>query len=208
MLNKYFDKIYLINLDKRTDRLEKCNEEFAKINSTFTRIPAIDGSKLKIKLDNQDGKVRWNKGAYALAKTTVNLLEDAIDNNYERILIFEDDIEFSPLFDIVADDFFKIMPEKYDLAFLGITHTGYPSMYNTHWDRVRSAFSCHAYSVGKHMLGTYKKMLEELENPIDYYTNLIIGGRQNSFATHKKLVYQVSGISDIEGGYYNVDFTR
>lgn len=208
MLNKYFDKIYLINLDKRTDRLEKCNEEFAKINSTFTRVSAIDGSTLGLVLDNKGGTVRWNLGAYALVQTTINILQDAIDNNYERILIFEDDIEFTQIFDLAIEDYMMTMPEKYDLAFLGITHTGSPSMYNTHWDRVRSAFSCHAYSVGKHMLENYKKLLSNLDNPIDYYTNIIIGSRMNSFSTHRKLVYQINGVSDIEGGYYNVDFTR
>lgn len=208
MLNNYFDKIYLINLDKRTDRLEKCNEEFTKICSTFTRVSAIDGSTLGLVLDNNNGAVRWNSGAYALVKTTINILQDAIDNNYQRILIFEDDIEFTPLFNIIFQDYIDTLPEKYDLAFFGITHTGCPNMYNTHWDRIRSAFSCHAYSVGKHILPTYKRLLENLDKPIDYYTNIIIGSRMNSFATHKKLVYQINGYSDIEGDYYNVDFTR
>ncbi len=208
MLNKYFDKIYVINLDRRTDRLESITAEFERIGSTFTRISAIDGNTLDVEPDNKNGTLRWNKAAYALALTTIQILEDAIANNYENILIFEDDVKFNPLIDLIGDEFLCSMPKKYDLVFLGLAHTGYPTLYNPYWDKVKSCFGCHAYGVGKHMLLSYKKLLEKLDRPIDHYTNIIIGSRLNSFSTRKKLAYQESGISDIEGGYYNVSFTK
>jgi hypothetical protein len=42
----WIDKIYLINLDRSKDRLEKCIEQSKKYNFTFERFQAIDGSKI------------------------------------------------------------------------------------------------------------------------------------------------------------------
>lgn len=209
MLNEYFDNIYVINLDKRTDRLEACQREFDKIGATFERVPAIDGSTLgDIELKAQRDEMRWNKGAYALTLTTIKVLEDAIEKGYNNILIMEDDIEFHPLFDINARKALKTIPENYDLAFLGYTHTRPPVRHNGYWQKMVSAFSCHAYSVNKHMMKFYLSLLKRLDAPIDHHTNTIIGARMNSYSTNEKLVYQVDGVSDIEGGFYNVGFTR
>jgi GR25 family glycosyltransferase involved in LPS biosynthesis len=207
MFEKYFNKTYLINLDRREDRLESSLLEFDKINSSFTRFPAIDGSILDIEIETTDN-LRWNKSAYALTLTTIEILKDAIENEYENILIFEDDVEFHPCFDILFDSYMISAPKKYDFLFLGYTNTSAPSTYNTHWDKVRSSFSCHAYAINKHMFKPFLKLLSNLDKPIDYYTNIIIGSRLNSFNSKTKLVYQKNGISDIEGGFYNVNFTR
>lgn len=207
MLDKYFDKKYVINLTRREDRLEEVTKEFEKIGETFTRFEAIDGKALDV-IINAEEKVRFNKSAYALCLTTIKILEDAIANDYDSILIFEDDIEFAPCWDIQIQNYLNYIPKNYDLVFFGITHTGAPSYYNSYWDTIRSAFSCHAYAINKHMFKPYKELLENLDSPIDVYTNLIIGSRLNSYSCRTKMVYQKNGISDIEGGYYNVEFTR
>lgn len=211
MLNNYVDEIYVINLDRRTDRLEECREEFAKINTEFTRVSAIDGKTLDVEIPVVHGK-RWNKSAYALTLTTINILEEAIRKKQKRIMIFEDDIEFHPLMDVLGGEYMNFMPAKFDFAFLGYTPTGSLTDVNAYWLRFYAGFSCHAYMINDHIIPMYKKMLEKLDNPIDYYTNMIMGGRLNSIAARPynqcKLVYQKSGISDIEGGYYNVEFTR
>jgi len=207
MFDKYFDKTYLINLDRREDRLKTSLLEFEKIDSTFTRFPAIDGKNIDLEIIETDN-LRWNKSAYALTLTTIEILKEAIDNDYNNILIFEDDIEFHSCFDILFDSYMSSVPNKYDFLFLGYTNTSAPSMYNTHWDKVRSSFSCHAYAINKHMFKPFLKLLSNLDKPIDYYTNIIIGSRLNSFNSKVKLVFQKNGISDIEGGYYNVNFTR
>lgn len=211
MIHNYVDEIYVINLDRRKDRLEECTAEFDKIGSSFTRIPAIDGASLDIDVQATAGK-RWNKSAYALTLTTIDILRKAIEKKQKKILIFEDDIEFHPLMDIIGKDYLDQLPKKFDFAFLGYTPTGSVTDLNAYWLRYYSGFSCHAYIIHDHIMPAYLKMLEKLDNPIDYYTNIIMGGRLNSIAARPynncKLVYQKSGISDIEGGYYNVEFTK
>lgn len=211
---KIADHIYLINLDRRTDRLEKCKERFEEIGLEFERVSAIDGITLDIELPPQTPEKRWNKSAYALALTTIQILEDAQKKGYENILIFEDDVEFNSLFTLWIEEYMNDLNRKFDFAFLGYTLTGLTtsSPLSPRWDRLYSVVSCHAYIINKHIIPMYKKMLENLDNPIDYYVNRIVGARLNSVCAipigKDKLVWQEDGVSDIEGGYYNVKFTR
>lgn len=211
---KIANHVYVINLDRRPDRLEKIKERFQALDLEFERVSAIDGKTLDIELPEQTPEKRWNKAAYALALTTIGILKDAEEKGYENILIFEDDVDFVPLFDTWIDDYIADIPRKYDFAFLGYTLPGLTnsSPMSPRWDKVYSMVSCHAYIINKHMIPAYRKMLEKLDNPIDYYVNMIVGGRLNSICAiplgGQKLVFQENGFSDIENAEYNVEFTR
>jgi hypothetical protein len=212
---KIADHVYVINLDRRTDRLEKIQERFDNLGLDFERVSAIDGKTLDIELPEQTPEKRWNKAAYALALTTIGILKDAEEKGYKNILIFEDDVDFVPLFDTWIDAYIEELDNrKYDFAFLGYTLPGMctSSPMTPRWDKVYSMVSCHAYIINKHMISNYRKMLEKLDNPIDYYVNIIVGGRLNSLCAiplaGKKLVFQENGYSDIEEANYNVEFTR
>ena len=152
--------------------------------------------------------MRWNKSAYALTLTTMEILNDAKEKGYKNILIFEDDIQLDPLFDLKAEEQLKYMPKNYDLLFLGMTHTKTPIRHNAFFSKSVAGFSCHAYAVNAHMYDMYYSLLSKLDSPIDHKTNVILGSRLNSFCCAKNLIWQKSGISDIEGGYYDVKFTQ
>lgn len=211
------EHVYLINLDRRPDRLEKSKKQLDALGIEFERISAIDGQTLDIILPPQTDAKRWNKSAYALTQTTINILKDAEEKGYENILILEDDIVIHPLYDISIDSYLTEVNFKFDFLFLGYTIMGNPPKYFTsRWDKILSMCSCHAYIINKHMITPYRTLLEKLDNPIDYYVNVIVASRMNSFCAiplgNKKLVWQESGISDIEGDgsgvQYNVQFTE
>ena len=44
-LNSYVDKVYVINMDADTDRLESVTKELDKVHTKFTRIPGIVADK-------------------------------------------------------------------------------------------------------------------------------------------------------------------
>ena len=48
MLNQYFDKIFCINLDSRSDRWEEAQKEFIKHSLNVERVSAIQGSKMNL----------------------------------------------------------------------------------------------------------------------------------------------------------------
>ena len=46
-VNKVVDKVYVINLDRDTERLEKMKQQLDKLNIEFTRFSAVLGAQVK-----------------------------------------------------------------------------------------------------------------------------------------------------------------
>ena len=132
------NKIYYINLDRRTDRYEHINNELKKINYTgpIERISAIDGKTLNINnlpntLITNDGKndaLDKNKGLYYIltpgatgcALSHLNIYNKIIDeiNDDNYVLILEDDITIDNNFMNKLNDYINKMPQ-FDILFLG-----------------------------------------------------------------------------------------
>jgi hypothetical protein len=89
-MNRYFDKIYLLNLDRAKDRLEKVTKELSKENFEYSRFKAIDGWKEGLRVPGK--REDWTPGALALNRTTQLILEEAISEGYSNVFIFEDDV--------------------------------------------------------------------------------------------------------------------
>lgn len=112
-LNDYFDLIYMINLDKDTERLEIVTKEFAALNSTFIRVPAVVyGGGISVQ-DRVAGCYLSHITAMKMALRDASKLR--IKPEDLRILICEDDVEFHP--DILTD-LPMIIKEEYDYLFL------------------------------------------------------------------------------------------
>jgi len=73
-----FGGVFVINLDRRTDRLEQFTEEMRKVDLPFERFPAIETDF------GIDGCTLSHLSVFKIAK----------ERGYKNILIFEDDFEF------------------------------------------------------------------------------------------------------------------
>jgi GR25 family glycosyltransferase involved in LPS biosynthesis len=163
--NIYWDKIYIINLKKREDRKNKLIDELinAKIDN-YEFIDAIDGNDEIIKNDykklkeNKNTKIKTS-GHYACLLSHIYVIEKAIENNYEQILILEDDIQF-------VDDFLDRLKEiklfKYDLVYLGGLIPEYKFLM-TNWCKHNSIMCTYSYIINKNIyndvLSIYKSYL-------------------------------------------------
>ena len=98
-----YDKIYCINLDKRTDRWTEFQRDVLEglelDKGKFERISAIDTCMLDFEYS----------GAIGCSLSHLKIWKDMIDNGYDSVLIFEDD--FKPLKS--AKEFKYIMSELY-----------------------------------------------------------------------------------------------
>jgi len=122
IINTYFNKIYIINLENRTDRWEKLVTKLKKYNiHNYIRFIAIDGRKEPYISTFRKMKAYTleTPGAYGLLLTVYNILLDAIEKKYERILILEDDVIFCNYFDSVFNDYIKNIPFNWKLLYLG-----------------------------------------------------------------------------------------
>jgi|GEM_PF-3694006 len=90
-IHQYFDQVYVINLDHRTDRLKQVNELLLNYDIKYKR---QSGVYLKEKYNDilNSTTNTSSLGHLGCILSHVNCCIDAIENNYERILVLEDDI--------------------------------------------------------------------------------------------------------------------
>lgn len=100
-----FDEIYLINLNRRPERLKKMNQMLRLLGIQFKRVEAIDGYNLtqryltSIKflpgyLDPYH-KRPMKLGEIGCFLSHFKVWEDIVNNGYERAIILEDDVHFT-----------------------------------------------------------------------------------------------------------------
>ena len=184
-LNYYFDHVYVLNLDRRPDRLEKMRKSLAKVGIyNWTRFKAIDGkdsphydewSNYRRTRMTFAEKSRFNRkaigsaGSWAILKSTYLMIKDAMKNKYKNFLVLQDDMLFHKNF---VEEFLKIpatVPSNWKILYLGATqhnwnHCEFRSQYYFPMGTADGAFA-----VGLHH-STYKDMLDEImkfDMPVD-----------------------------------------
>lgn len=105
---KRFDHIYCINYYKNNDRLNHIMSEFHRLSITDNfSVERIYPSVLDVDNYNVDKDKFPNIDLYRKAKAHFNCIEKALYENYERILIVEDDASFmndkKMVFDLIDD---------------------------------------------------------------------------------------------------------
>ena len=89
-LNDYFDQIYIINLLRRPDKLTKVLWQMNKLNINIKVIEAVDGRQPDIYYKQK----KINVGAYGYILSWEKVIQDALNHNYNKILILDDDVIF------------------------------------------------------------------------------------------------------------------
>ena len=122
-MEKYVDNVYLINMDKDTERLEKVTKECKKFNINFERFNGVNPLKLsKKELNKYVSKTCQNICPYGLIGSGVShmkIYEDALKNNYKNILVLEDDVYFSEDLYEELNKAMTELQEDYDILYLG-----------------------------------------------------------------------------------------
>lgn len=151
-INKYFDNIYVLNLDRRTDRYEKVKEKMDQLGINFERFSAIDGNNISdsehdfSKFVQGRGMIE-NKYALACLRSHIEIIKDAKKNGYKRILIFEDDVLISKDINVHIQKLRNI--DDWKLLYLG------SSQYN--WNVV----FIEDFFFSKQSLGTFAYAIDE-----------------------------------------------
>jgi GR25 family glycosyltransferase involved in LPS biosynthesis len=122
-INSYFDQVYVINLDIRTDRMKIVDTLLTEYNINYKRISGVYLKNKYEDVPNVHTKTS-SLGIVGCLLSHLKCLQDSKDNNYNRVLVLEDDIKF--LDDHIKRIDFKtlwddIQTVNWDLFYLGAT---------------------------------------------------------------------------------------
>ncbi|CEF67199.1 Glycosyltransferase 25 family member [Strongyloides ratti] len=128
-----FDKIYLINLKRRSERMEKMDEILKTVGFMYERWEAVDGKKLSDEDISKTIKFLPNymdpyhkrpmkKGEIGCFMSHYKIWENVVKNNLNKVIVFEDDVRFSKnatgiLRRLVSD--LDTTNEEWDFIYLG-----------------------------------------------------------------------------------------
>lgn len=182
-INDYFDKVMLINMERRTDRMEQAQAQADRFGFRFQRFEGHD-------------MPGWgNNGCTASHRGVLELIAH---HRWQRTLILEDD--FLIIYENFNERFFQMLPEvpeDWDMLYLGAGYAEVPqARVSKHVIRAGHLKTTSSYAV------TYKqarKMAPHIAGigPIDeLYAQF--NRNDNTYIFDPRLIVQREGYSDIE----------
>lgn len=195
-LNKYFDKIYCVNLDRRPDKWQESQEEFEKWGiKNVERFSAHDGKNL----DSKPFKIKPSE--LGLILSNVDIIRNCIENGIERLLILEDDCYFTE--DVTTlGNLLPQIPSDWDFFYFGGNHNAHkgvkaPERISDSVVRVHHTFSTHAVAINGRFLETMLSKIEQKTAPLDVmFTEL--QKIHNVYCFSPSIAFQRAGYSDIQ----------
>jgi len=198
ILNLIFDRIYCINLDRRADRWASFLEEAKKFGiSNVKRYSAVDGDDLHY---TSGTNKKFPRSAAGLVMTNIGIMEECIRDKVDRVLILEDDVEFTRgISDMSNLDY---IPEDWDSLYFGGNHNTHkgiplPKMYNGGMIKISHTFSTHCVGFKGSFIPNVLDRIKKVNSPLDVaYTDL--QKSHNFYCFYPALAVQKAGYSDIQ----------
>jgi hypothetical protein len=187
-INDVAERVFLLNLDRRPDRLAMFTAQAEKIGLKFERFSAFDGSKephfsewqtysqqpvmpfpkgvgpFKWEWDlynsylsdnhriahyeHKHGKKIMSKGAWGYQKSMIEIIGRAIENDWDSVLIFDDDCLFHRETVRLFDQRMREVPPDWMMLNLGALQYSWESKW-INW-KSNGLYHCRGSSVGSH----------------------------------------------------------
>jgi GR25 family glycosyltransferase involved in LPS biosynthesis len=155
-VNEFFDKVVVINLDRRTDRMEKLIPQLDKLGIQYERHSAVDAKEL---------------GISPITAGTMSHQKVLEENIEKRILILEDDAQFVDNFNEKFEEVMQTLPPDSDIFYLGALlpkSTGkVEDLGNKYWFKQIFSTGSHAYSIHPARVKYFAEKLKDYEWYID-----------------------------------------
>lgn len=162
-VNNFFDNIYCLNLDRRPEKWNKIKDKFEEFGMKVQRFSAIDGDNIPQKILR---KYSINKYAVGCLLSHYEIIKDAKNKGYKKILIFEDDVNFTEDFIFKLEYSINVI-KNWKLLYLGCSQYNWDVEYTNSGYLSKESLGTFAYAIQEDV---YDDILETKSNkslPID-----------------------------------------
>ena len=183
-VNDYFDKVVVINLDRRQDRMDRLDPQLKELGIEYERHSAVDGKALDI---------------VPMIAGTMSHVEVLKKYRDQKILILEDDANFVEDFNEQFEAVIQTLPDNWDIFYLGVLlpkNAGKLTPVNDNWHRQVMSNGSHAYCINPAKIDFFIENLDNYEWYIDVGLR-IFAERCNAYITQPNLVTQFPSYSDL-----------
>lgn len=196
----YFDEIYCINLDERTDRWEHAQDEFRKVG-ILDKVKRFSG-------------IRDVDGRLGVIKSNLAIIKIAKEKKLKNILIFEDDVQFivdNPQ-EVLAKTIQQIGNIKWHLFYLGANTHQKLTKFKPNLILLKNAFAVHSMAYSELMydifINKYEKMkvISTFDDILDVFLARKIQEKYICLMTHPMMTTQMNSYSDIENRIVDYSF--
>ena len=193
LLSQLFPHKVCINLDRRADRWQRMQADFARHGiDGVQRFPAVDGSTMTL-----PPGWRHTAGAFGCLLSHVNVIEEARARKAESVLIFEDDTildpEFTPRFAAFAGE----VPADWDMLYFGALHKNEPVRLIEHVYRITKANSTFAYALKRTVFDAFLELNRRADQVLDVNT-YELQERFNCYCFVPNLAWVQTEYSDVQ----------
>jgi len=207
-INDTFDYVAYINLEKRTDRREKIEQQLNNLSIKAERWNAFTC--------NPYGYTKGLLSAeVACLYSHLTLIKHCKEQRYATVLILEDDAEFLPKFEFNFSERWRLAPKDWSMFYFGGNHTltdpdahrAHPIPGSKHIIKCCYTLTTHAYALKDEVYDVIINALEppdkvfndNLRQSLDlYYAELQWKRQVNAYAFYPALITQSDGFSDIQ----------
>jgi hypothetical protein len=206
-IEDFFDRVVVINLDRRLERWERLNRHLDEIGWPFRRCErfrAVDAAVVKPPAWWQAGE-----GAWGCLQSHLRVIENALIDEVQTLLVLEDDVVFPPDFRDAVQQFLVELPPGWDQLYLGgqYLRNAPPPAHVSHWVmRALNVHRTHAYAMRRDFMAAAYRWLTDYpahaQNPrhhIDHRLGALHEtGQHNVYVPRRWLAGQDEGYSDIK----------
>ena len=186
-VNDWFDQVVVINLDRRSDRMEKLDKQLSDLGITYKRFSAIDADVL---------------GVEPMVAGTMSHVMVMKKYAGKRVLVLEDDALFVDDFNEKFDQAMPELPNDWGIFYLGALlpkGTGeVQDIGNKYWFKQIMSTGSHAYCIKPDMMNEIAYKLDGYQWYIDIGLRLENEFR-NCYIVQPNLVTQFASFSDLRG---------
>jgi hypothetical protein len=194
-LNDIFDRIVVINLDRRPDRLAEFDEQAKKVGLEYERHSAFDAEGI---VDNRGRPMR---GIKACTTSHYDVLTKAMDDGVERLFIFEDDANFVDDYNEKFEKVWAEVPADWDIFYGGLWLHQF-RQFSPNLVRPIDSYSAHAYGIDRKAMEVVHRQLSG-KDIIDVELAQL-HNRLQAFCPKPALVYQRPSYSDLDKEFRDV----